>query len=86
MVLEVYDERGHLITGCLGLWELGSGTDRNNTVPMLKNLNKEAYKGLESDVAKNVRELRNQYPYQRVEGRVTIDVIYPSKNSQAVKL
>jgi len=71
------DERGHLIAGSLG----GSGTDRNNIVPMSKKLNNGAYKGLESEVANNIQEFQNLYPGQSVEARIEIDVRYPSSDT-----
>ena len=68
------DQRGHLIAGSIG----GSGTDRDNIVPMSGELNNGAYKSLESEIAANIRELQQKYPGQKIEAHITIDVDYPS--------
>lgn len=67
------DERGHLIAGSLG----GSGTDRNNIVPMSKNLNNKDYKSLESEVITEIQYLEEKYK-KAATAFVTIDVTYPS--------
>ena len=71
------DHRGHLIAGQLG----GSGTDRNNIVPMNKDLNNGEYKKVEHLVTTSIRNLVDQYPGQAIEARITVYVEYPNSGT-----